>query len=162
MPASAEGEITAEMKAEMLDARDRLRKIHSTRPVRLDGPLRIENISDIEVRQIESVMQERFPGAIVNIGGVTSGCPCEDGDSCDAQVWVVASYLNRSNGLMLSNIDDEWRIGPLQGWWLRYDSLRALFWAAYREKTPKDADFWRQFEEREKQLQLEFPFCPSE
>jgi hypothetical protein len=139
--------------------RDRIWQIYRTRPVRLDGPLREENISDEEVRKIEAVMKEQFPGAIVNIGGVTAGCPCEDGVSCDSQVWVVAHLANRSNGLMLSRIGDHWTIGPLQKWWRRYDRLRSLMSAALASKATDRFETYREFQEQQNQLQREFPKC---
>ena len=139
--------------------RDRIWQIYRTRPVRLDGPLREENISDEEVREIEAVMNEQFPGAIVNIGGVTAGCPCEDGGSCDSQVWVVAHRADRSNGLMLSRIGDHWTIGPLQKWWRRYDRLRSLISAAMASGAPDLFETFRELQEQQNQLQREFPKC---
>jgi hypothetical protein len=142
--------------------RDRIRQIYRTRPVRLDEPLREENISDEEIREIESVMSEQFPGAIVNIGGVTSGCPCEDSAGCDSQVWVVAHRANRSNGLMLSRIADHWTIGPLQEWWRRYDRLRSLMISALANKAVDRFETYREFQEQLIQLQQEFPTCGTQ
>ena len=90
---------------------------------RVDGPLSDTNISDIEVRQVQAIVLGLYPGAIVNIGGVMSECRCEDGPACTAQVWVVAHDLGQSHGLMLSKIDGEWQLGPLQDWWLDYEKL---------------------------------------
>jgi hypothetical protein len=70
-------------------------------------------------------MSQLQPGALVNIGTVVTGCPCEDGPSCTEQVWVVAYQPERSVGLVLSRIDGRWGIGPLQQWWLDYDDLEA-------------------------------------
>ena len=81
------------------------------------------SISDNEVRQVQAVVMALNPGAIVNIGGVSSECRCEDGPACTAQVWVVAYGLGQSHGLMLSKIDGEWQLGPLQGWWLEHEKL---------------------------------------
>ncbi len=87
------------------------------------GKLREENISDIEVREIETEAREIHPGAIVNIGGVTVGCPCEDGQNCTNQVWIVAFKPQKSMGLMFSKIERHWKIGPVQKWWLDYESI---------------------------------------
>lgn len=65
-------------------------RVWNTRPQRLEWPLRAENISDAEVRQIQAAVLGLVPGATVNIGGVTLGCPCEDGAGCTEQIWVVA------------------------------------------------------------------------
>ena len=96
------------------DWENKWRRIHQSRPHRLEGPLRYDNISDIEVREIEKEVREIMPGAIVNISGVTTGCPCEDGPKCTDQVWIVAYRPERSTGLMLSKIDGHWRVGPVQ------------------------------------------------
>jgi hypothetical protein len=93
------------------------------RPRRPTDPLREANISDEEVRQIEGAARAVFPTAMVNISGVTTGCPCEDGPGCTDQVWVVAWQSEESRGLKLSRIDGEWVVGPVQRWWLRYEEL---------------------------------------
>jgi len=98
-------------------------KLYPPKLKRIDGPLSDTNISDIEVRKVQAVVLELYPGAIVNIGGVTSECRCEDGPECTAQVWVVAHDIGQSHGMMLSKIDGEWRLGPLQDWWLEYEKL---------------------------------------
>ena len=134
-------------------------EIYRTRPVRLDGPLREENISDEEVREVGAVMSEYFPGAIVNIGGVTAGCPCADGVSCDSQVWVVAHRANRSNGLMLSRVEGNWTIGPLQKWWRRYAHLGSQMSAVLASGVPSLFEFFREFQEQQNILQKEFPSC---
>lgn len=85
--------------------------------------LRYENISDIEVRQIQSVIEGIQPGSIVNIGGVTEGCTCEEDRSCTNQVSIVSYLPSESTGLTLSKINGEWMIGVLQGWWLEYEAL---------------------------------------
>jgi hypothetical protein len=101
-------------------------RVWDTRPQRLERPLRTENISDAEVSQIQAAVRGLVPGATVNIGGVTLGCPCEDGAGCTEQVWVVAYQREVSRGLMLSRIQDRWQIGPLQGWWLEHDALHGV------------------------------------
>ena len=100
-------------------------RIQEIRPHRREGPLRSRNIDDKEIREILSVAADILPGAIVNIGGVVSGCPCEDGLSCSAQVWIVAHRAAKTNGLLLSRISNQWQVGPVQQWWLDYEVLRA-------------------------------------
>jgi hypothetical protein len=101
------------------------KRIWEIRPYRRDGPLRSTNITDDEVRQIQIVANQKLPGSIVNIGGVVSGCACEDGSLCSDQVWIVAHRPDRSRGLLLSKIDDHWIVGPVQQWWLDYEALQA-------------------------------------
>jgi hypothetical protein len=99
------------------------RRIQELRPRRRERPLRSTNIDDREVVEIQSVMADFFPGAIVNIGGVVSGCPCEDGASCSAQVWVAAYTPEKTLGLLLSRISGSGHVGPVQNWWLDYEAL---------------------------------------
>lgn len=101
-------------------------RVWNTRPQRLESPLRPQNISDAEVRQIQAAVRGLVPGATVNIGGVTLGCPCEDGMGCTEQVWTVAYQPEFSRGLMASRIHDRWQIGPLQSWWLEHDALHGV------------------------------------
>lgn len=129
-------------------------------PRRRESPIREDNITDKEVEEIQSVMAQVQPGSIVNIGTVVTGCPCEDGLKCSAQVWVVANRPKVSVGLLLSRIDGRWMIGPVQQWWLdsaslearrdSYDPIYAFFEAedallerfpacAYKKADPEDA-----------------------
>jgi hypothetical protein len=57
-----------------------------TRPNRRDGPLREPNVSDEEVREIQAATHEVFPGSIVNIFAVVTGCLCEEGWACSDQL----------------------------------------------------------------------------
>ena len=107
----ADAPATAESPAQQSAQQKSVRLASRSRPVRIDGPLRYENISDIEVREIETATRKVYPGAIVNISGVTTGCPCEDGPTCTDQVWIVAYRPERIKGLMLSRIDGRWGIG---------------------------------------------------
>lgn len=125
------------------------------RPYRASREHRYANLSDREVRAIESLTRTVQPGAIVNISEVTLGCPCEDGPSCSDQVSVVAYTEARSRTLLLSRIDGSWEIGPLQSWWLARDALWAQF---YRE----DARTWQTFREYmllEDRLEERYPAC---
>ena len=94
------------------------------RPSYRDEPLREENISDIEVRQIQAVMKGLYPGSIVYISSVITGCPCEDGPQCTDQVWCVAFSDEEINQLGLSRIGGKWKIGPLQDWWMTYEEIQ--------------------------------------
>jgi len=112
----------------MADGKKRMdleRRIQQLRPRRTNGPLRAINVDDEEVREIQSVVADIVPGAIVNIGGVVAGCPCEDGSSCSAQVWIVAYNSNKSKGLLLSRIKNGWHVGPVQQWWLDYEAVHS-------------------------------------
>jgi hypothetical protein len=95
------------------------------RPTRRDSPLRYENIGDTEVAEIRRVAANVVPRAIVNISGVVEGCPCEDGPACSEQVWILAYRSDKTVGLLLSRIKDEWTIGPVQQWWLDYEDLQS-------------------------------------
>ena len=105
-----------------------------SRPVRKDTPLRDENITDREVLELQAAMRELYPGSVVYISAVTSGCPCEDGPHCTDQVWSVASRNATSNELALSRIDGKWLVGPLQDWWLARDRI----WNMYRKSRIND------------------------
>lgn len=139
--------------------RERIRHIYSTRPHRIDEPLREENISDDETREIQVLTAERYPGAIANIGGVTAGCPCENGLKCDSQVWILAHRDNRYDGLMLSRINNKWAIGPIQQWWFEYDELTKRMMAALAERKPGSRFNYSEYREKIQQLQDAFPSC---
>jgi hypothetical protein len=100
-------------------------RIRQTRPERRNGPLREANLSDNEVREIQAISFRVFPGAILNISGVVSGCPCEEGPACADQVWVVARSGGQTSGLQLSRVGGRWAIGVVQQWWLDYQRLRS-------------------------------------
>jgi hypothetical protein len=119
-------------------------------PRRRDAPMREANITDQEVREIQAAALDVVPRAIVNIGAVTTGCPCEDGPSCTDQVWIVATDSSRSKGLLLSRILGSWAVGPVQTWWLRYDDLLK------RRAEFKD---YRKFDALQQKLLDDMPFC---
>ena len=69
-------------------------------------------------REIQRVMLEIMPGAILNISGVVSGCLCQDGPECSAQVWVLAHYPQtpeRSKDLELSESTATGSLGQCRG-----------------------------------------------
>jgi hypothetical protein len=118
-------------------------------PRRRDEPLRDVNISDNEVREILHVVRDYLPEAIVNIGPVVTGCPCEEGKACTEQVYIQANTDNASMGLMLSRVAKNWDISRAQKWWLRWQSLQQQ-----RAKLGFEA-----LREREWELAREFPGC---
>jgi hypothetical protein len=152
VPAIVEAETRAERRAKV----ERRNYIGSTRPKRNEAHLRAENITDEEVRELQGAARSVLPEAIVNIAGVTSDCPCEDGPDCSAQVWVVAYDPKKTVGLMFSKIDGHWGIGPVQNWWLRYDA----HWA----KRPS----WQNnvkgvaWSEEQEALYASFPSCGAQ
>lgn len=139
--------------------RDRVRHIHRSRPRRLDLPLRADNISDEEVRELQKITAEIYPGAIANIGGVTEGCPCEEGPLCSSQVWIVAYKEGRYDGLMLSNVGDTWMVGLVQRWWFKYDSLQSRIWEARSARASDYRDVVKRLRDKQYQLQESFPEC---
>lgn len=151
IPVLAEAQTYAELKAKY----QRWRYIDSTRPKRTEAYLRSENITDQEVRELQGIARKVLPDAIVNIGGVTSDCPCEDGPKCTAQVWIVAYDPEETVGLMFSNIDSHWEIGPVQSWWLRRDDLY--------ERQPRwgDRDKYFAWLEEQEALYAAFPACAT-
>jgi hypothetical protein len=116
--------------------RDLQRRIATLDPNRYRSPtsLRDLDISDEEVLQIEAVVREIIPGAIVMISGVAKGCPCEDGPGCSAQVWIAVHLPKETRALEISDINDHWAIGPVQQWYLDSAELQ-------RSKYPTSADY---------------------
>lgn len=142
--------------------REKWARINRTKPYRRDEPLRYENISDFEVREIESETKEVFPGAIVNISGVTTGCPCENGRKCTSEVWVVAYQDHRSDGLMLSRIDGKWSVGPVQRWWMSYEDLNTRMTETIRARKPGYREKYRGLVDASRNLREAFPKCVSQ
>jgi hypothetical protein len=89
---------------------------------RPNGPLRQDNISDEEVREVQQAALEVYPDSIVNISGVTDGCNCEEGSACTAQVWLALYREEHIRGLVLSKIGGHWKVGAVQRWWLQYSA----------------------------------------
>ena len=111
---------------ELVDSQHYPSRATLMRPVRRDGPLRELNVSDQEVREIQSIALAVLPGSIVNISGVVTGCPCEEGSACSDQVWVVAHRPGHSQGLELSRVNGHWGISVVQQWWLNFEELQAV------------------------------------
>jgi hypothetical protein len=102
---------------------------------RRSAPLRKVNINDEEVGEIEDVVHELAPGAIVIISGVAEGCPCEDGPGCSAQVWTAIERSERIHSLELSDINDHWVIGPVQRWFLESAQVERSKYPTYAAYT---------------------------
>ena len=149
----------AEKKARWKAERMRLNYIHKTRPRRVDVPLREENITDEEVREIQAVTATVYPGALANISGVIEGCPCEEGPLCTSQVWVVAHKDSRYDGLMLSRVGKTWTVGQVQSWWLKYDNLRKRIRDVWTSKAPDRHVRYTKLLDDQYRLQQEFPVC---
>jgi hypothetical protein len=159
-------------------ARDRLSRKHhwnkrriafSSRPRYSERKLREDNITDVEILEIQQITKALVPGAIVNIGGVWDSCPCEDGDSCVNQVWVVASASGQSTGVMLSKINNQWGIGPVQEWWFDYEKYEADWRRHILKRRNADlSELALLNEERDflRELQLllleRFPYCAAD
>jgi hypothetical protein len=139
--------IKSEQAEQQWKARLRQRKPY---PYRRDGPWRELNISDDEVREIQGLVLDRYPGSIVTISGVVKGCPCEDGLLCQAQVWIAAYRPDETRELELSQINDHWTIGPVQQWWLDKDAV-----------AHKQFPSWDARRAADQTLDGQFPYCPA-
>src|SRR5437879_11483635 len=73
-------------------------RMQKTHPARRDAPLRELNLSDTEVREIQSVALRLLPGSSINLSGVVTGCACEEGPGCSDQVWTVAHRAGKTLG----------------------------------------------------------------
>lgn len=122
------------------------------RPRRRDTPLRYVNLSDNEMREIQTVSQDHMSKTVLNVSPVVEGCPCEEGPECTDQVYVVMLASEKAVGLQLSRVKKVWKVGVVQRWWLRYDALR--------EQMPQ-MDY-RQYVRTESELYREFPICVGE
>ncbi len=98
----------------------------TVQPPHRAGPVRYLNISDEEVREVQAAASEVVGKVLVTIAEVTETCPCEDGDACTDQVWVLAYLPSGTVGLSLSKIGGHWTIGTVQRWWLQHDNLARI------------------------------------
>ncbi|MCK5874920.1 MAG: hypothetical protein KAG82_09545 [Alcanivoracaceae bacterium] len=78
--------------------------------------LREDNITDQEVREIQTQVERYFPGIIVMIDGVQAPCDCREGAGCTAQVNVAAVSGQEPVLMRLSRIDGEWVPGVVWQW----------------------------------------------
>ena len=121
-------------------------------PKSRDSPLRYLNISDEEVREVQSAASAVVGKVLVTIGPVVVGCPCEDGASCTDQVWILAHLQKETVGLLLSRIGGHWDIGTVQRWWLRDAELRSHERCTTTAECSALGAAWRQH-------MNEFPLC---
>jgi len=162
-PPSRPRKITDEEYTRLVDAldyRDEHREFYGRiakranelRPGRRDGPLRDVNISDDEIREVQAIKEKYLPSDYVNISPVVTDCPCEEGPTCTAQVYVVATLNGQERGLQLSRFNDRWEVGVVQQWWLKYQAI----------KWQRTGDSWLDYLLHEKavnDLYEEFPRC---
>jgi hypothetical protein len=141
-----------EYRRRMAITTDVLARARELMPRRRDEPLRDLNISDGEIREIQLLVRDVLPRAIVNIGPVVTGCPCEEGVACTEQVHILANSETKSMGLLLSRSLSDWRISEVQKWWLRWHALEAI----QEELSYQERD------ERVWQLVQDFPVCTRE
>ena len=132
------------------------------RPYRVDVPMRPDNITDAEVGEISGVVRDLYPSEFLNIGTVVDRCPCEDGPQCSSQVWVVAHKGMETRGLLLSRIDEEWQIGPVQAWWFDYNVLERRMRAVLRERTGNARDQWARLVVEQGELLRRSPRCDGD
>lgn len=128
---------------------DVMRRAHSNAPRRRDTPLRELNLTDEEIREIQSATRNYLPADYLNISPVVTGCACEDGPDCKEQVYVLADMGASAKGLQLSRIKNTWTVGALQQWWVNYGRL---------EERRKQMD-WPEYERALIALAREFPMC---
>jgi hypothetical protein len=121
-------------------------------PRRRDEPLRELNISDYEVREIQYLLREHLPKAIVNIGPVVTGCPCEEGRRCTEQVYIQANTETQSVGVLLSRVNRRWDLSATEKWLHRWRALLAL-----EGELP-----YLEFRQRAWELVRDFPACTPE
>jgi len=129
LPASAQNVPRKSDRQESLERRNLvdsvLARARQIRPQRRDSPLRYLNISDEEIRDLQTIAAQYIPGAMVNISPVVTGCPCEEGPHCTDQVYLVAIASNNSVEAQLSHVKGVWKVGAVQEWWWRYQGLQA-------------------------------------
>jgi hypothetical protein len=135
-----------EVQARLYDIEGRARQVY---PGRRDTPLRLLNITDEEVREVQAIAREYEMPELMNISPVVTGCPCEEGGSCTEQVYIVSRIGERTRGLQLSRHQNLWTVGAVQKWWLEYASLLA---------RARDMSYF-EFQELRALKLLEFPVC---
>jgi hypothetical protein len=128
------------------------RRIQETSPHRRDTPARYLNITDDEVREIQVAVAEVLSDSLVNIGTVVTGCPHEEGPACSDQVYVVAYRPDRSVGVLLSKVNNQWGIGVIQRWWLCRQKL-----ASRKREFPSLAEWMKAMDA----LVDNFPSCAT-
>ena len=87
------------------------------------GKLRDENITDQEVREIQSLVQSFTYGEINYIGGVLDSCPCTEGPECKALLDIAVINDLGTKKYELSLQLTKWSLGKTQQWFLEYEKL---------------------------------------
>jgi hypothetical protein len=129
-----------------------IERAHEIFPARRNTPLRDVNISDEEIREIEALSRRYLPRAYVNISPVVGDCPCEEGPTCTAQVYVVAQTADQTRGLQFSRMNDRWNVGVVQQWWIRRDAVQ-------RQHTGNSFLDDYLYQKAVNELYEEFPMC---
>ena len=134
---------------------DWYREIPSSEPGLPNRPMRRENISDEEVREVQEAALQVYPDFIVVISGVTDGCACEEGRQCSAQVGLALNRNNVTRTLVLSRIDDHWKVGAVQSWWLKFREFEST------HPRPTNWDALQDWERARQTLLKSYPACPA-
>jgi hypothetical protein len=134
---------------------DWYREIPSSEPYLPNRPMRRENISDEEVREVQDAALQVYPDFIVVISGVTDGCACEEGRQCSAQVGLALNRNDVTRSLVLSKIDGHWKAGAVQGWFLRYREFERT------HPRPTNWDALQDWERARQALLKGYPACPA-
>jgi hypothetical protein len=134
---------------------DWYREIPSSEPYLPNRPMRRENISDEEVREVQDAALQVYPDFIVVISGVTDGCACEEGRQCSAQVGLALNRNNVTRSLLLSRINGHWKVGAVQSWWLQYREFERT------HPRPTNWDALQAWERERQALFKRFPACPA-
>ncbi len=96
------------------------------KPVLQNGPLRYENITDNEVREIRQRLDDQSLGDIVSISGVVAACGCEEVAACTDQVAIDLVKAGQPRRVIMSHVNGKWDLGRLQAWWLRLEDYEAI------------------------------------
>jgi hypothetical protein len=134
---------------------DWYREIPSGEPYLSNRPMRRENISDEEVREVQDAALQVYPDFIVVISGVTDGCACEEGGQCSAQVGLALNRNDVTRGLVLSRIDGHWKVGAVQSWWLKFREFESA------HPRPTNWDALQDWERARQTLLKSYPACPA-
>ena len=137
-------------------------RMQQTRPSRRDAPLRELNLSDTEVREIQSVVLRILPGSILNISGVVTDCSCEEGPGCSDQVWTVAHRAGKTLGLQLSRINGQWALGVVQQWWLDRENLEQWWSGSAKREGARGYSAYVAYDKAQQALYDRFPVCTAE
>jgi hypothetical protein len=133
---------------------DWYREIPSSEPYLSNRPMRRQNISDEEVREVQDAALQVYPDFIVVISGVTDGCACEEDGQCSAQVGLALNRNDVTRSLVLSRIDGHWKVGAVQSWWLKFREFEST------HPRPTNWDALQDWERERQALLKHYPACP--